>query len=64
MNAQEIKAAAELIVEGIRRDFTDRRGLRQEWEQIDDDIQKEILAKWKSIAEAKIRDVLFTRVAE
>jgi len=33
----------------IITDLTDRRGLRQEWEQIDGDIQDEIIEKWKSI---------------
>ena len=40
---------AKKIVAAIKADFTDRRGLRQEWEQIDDDIQREIEAKWLSI---------------
>ncbi len=40
---------AEKIVAGIERDFTDRRGLRQEWEQIDDDIQAEIREAWANI---------------
>jgi hypothetical protein len=30
-------------------DFTDRRGLGQEWEQIDCDIQEEIIQKWIDI---------------
>ncbi|HLO91533.1 MAG TPA: hypothetical protein VK172_10255 [Lentimicrobium sp.] len=33
----------------IISDLTDRRGLRQEWEEIDGDIQDEIIAKWKEI---------------
>jgi hypothetical protein len=33
-------------VEAIIRDLSDRRGLRQEWEQIDDDIQEEIKETW------------------
>jgi hypothetical protein len=37
------------ILFDIVRDFTDRRGLRQEWEQIDDDIQEEILSTWLGI---------------
>lgn len=37
---------AEKIVEAIMKDFTDRRGLRQEWEQIDEDIQNEIKGTW------------------
>jgi hypothetical protein len=33
----------------IISDITDRRGLRQEWEEIDGDIQDEIIEKWKTI---------------
>ena len=33
----------------IITDLSDRRGLRQEWEQIDGDIQDEIIEKWKAI---------------
>jgi len=40
---------AELIVKRIKADFTDRDGLRQEWDGIDNDIQQEIIEKWRSI---------------
>jgi hypothetical protein len=30
----------------IIQDLSDRRGLRQEWEEIDGDIQDEIIEKW------------------
>jgi hypothetical protein len=33
----------------IISDLSDRRGLRQEWENIDGDIQDEIIEKWKAI---------------
>lgn len=36
-------------VHGILDDLTDRRGLRQEWEQIDDEIQDEIREEWVEI---------------
>lgn len=39
-------ALAKAIVKAIFEDFTDRGGLRQEWEQIDEDIQEEILKTW------------------
>ena len=45
---------AELIVEDFRRDFTDRRGLRQEWEQIDEDVQAEIIAAWEKLTRARL----------
>jgi hypothetical protein len=37
---------AERIVFSLLHDFTDRRGLRQAWEQIDEDIQEEMIAEW------------------
>jgi hypothetical protein len=37
----------------IITDFTDRRGLRQEWEHIDGDIQDEIIEKWIGIIDKK-----------
>jgi hypothetical protein len=46
-------AEARKIVKKIIADLTDRRGLRQEWEGIDDDIQKEIIEKWTDIVEGK-----------
>lgn len=33
----------------IISDISNRRGLRQEWEQIDGDIQDEIIDKWMEI---------------
>lgn len=44
----DVQAASE-IVRAIYRDFTDRRGLRQAWEQIDDELQAEILTEWEKI---------------
>jgi glycine/serine hydroxymethyltransferase len=37
----------------IITDLTDRRGLRQEWENIDGDIQDEIIEKWVEIINKK-----------
>ena len=39
------------IILDIIADFTDRRGLQQEWEQIDKDIQDEIKQEWIKIIE-------------
>lgn len=39
------------VAKAIRDDIKDRRGLRQEWERIDSDIQQEILEKWAGIIE-------------
>jgi hypothetical protein len=44
----------EQIVFSILYDLRDRRGLRQEWDGIDDDIQEEILKEWIKIVKAKI----------
>lgn len=40
---------AKKIVDDILADFTDRRGLRQGWDEIDADIQKEIIESWREI---------------
>jgi trans-2-enoyl-CoA reductase len=49
-----MKAIEDRIVDAIVRDFTDRRGLRQEWEQINEDIQAEIKATWKKIVKREM----------
>jgi uncharacterized lipoprotein YehR (DUF1307 family) len=51
MNNDEL---ASKIVDGIIADFTDRRGLRQECEEIDKETQEEIRVKWEQI----VKDVL------
>lgn len=43
------QAQAERAVALIIKDLTDRRGLRQMWEEIDRDIQDEIRAQWAAI---------------
>lgn len=48
------KNKAEQIVKAIKKDFTSRRGLRQEWEQIDPEIQEEITAEWVSIVKKEL----------
>jgi hypothetical protein len=37
------------IVLRIINDLTDRRGLRQQWEEIDDEIRDEIVAQWEKL---------------
>jgi hypothetical protein len=37
------------IVLRIITDLTDRRGLRQQWEEIDDEIRDEIVAQWEQL---------------
>jgi hypothetical protein len=41
-----IPSKEEQIVFSILQDFTDRRGLKQEWNNIDEDIQEEIIKTW------------------
>ena len=45
---------AERIVNAIEKDFTDRRGLRQEWEQIDAEMQAEIRASWTALVRKEL----------
>jgi hypothetical protein len=42
-------AIAKEIVEKIVEDITDRAGIGNEWEQIDEDIQKDIIDEWMVI---------------
>lgn len=45
---------AQMIVESIIDDLTGRKGLRQEWGGIDDDIREEIRETWRGIAQKYI----------
>jgi len=47
---------AEKIVDAIIKDLTDRRGLKHEWWQIEEDIQKEIKVEWMRLASEIIYD--------
>lgn len=40
---------AKKAVQAIVRDLTDRRGLRQEWDNIDSEIQAEIKVQWAAL---------------
>jgi len=51
------RQAARRIVDEIVADLTDRRGLRQEWDQIDDDVKAKIVNKWLNIAEEYAKKV-------
>ena len=42
------------IVDAIILDLTDRRGLRQEWYNIDSDTQQEIRSEWERIVDKKL----------
>lgn len=43
------------IVQEILDDLRNRRGLRQEWDQIDSDIQSEIHQRWMKIVTDHLR---------
>ncbi|MFA5207420.1 MAG: hypothetical protein WC428_02070 [Candidatus Paceibacterota bacterium] len=49
LDGKRVKDKTLAKVFDIITDLSDRRGLRQEWEQIDGDIQDEIIEKWKEI---------------
>jgi len=52
-------------VEKIIWDLSDRRGLRHEWEQIDEDLQAEISEEWAGIiAEESDPSIAVTRIVE
>jgi len=48
------REAAKKAAYRIVADLRDRSGLGNEWDGIDFDIQKEILAKWKCIIEQEV----------
>ena len=43
------EAKAGKIVNAIIKDLTSRRGLRQEWDEFDEDIKTEIREEWENI---------------
>jgi hypothetical protein len=47
----------EEIIFSILQDFTNRRGLRQQWEEIDDNIQEEIIENWINIVKNKLNEL-------
>lgn len=49
-----MESFAEIIIRRIIADLTDRSGLRQEWEEIDERIQQEIVATWTAIVDEEI----------
>jgi hypothetical protein len=54
LNPDNTSPVEERIVFSIIRDFTDRKGLRQEWENIDDDIQGKIIETWLEITKKQL----------
>ena len=46
---------AQKVAHAIEMDISDRRGLKSEWCQIDDDIQEEIRDRWAEIIREQAR---------
>lgn len=51
----DAKKIAKLATQDIVSDISDRRGLRQEWEGIDDEVRRGIREEWATIIEKRIR---------
>lgn len=47
-------SVATRIVSDILLDLTGRRGLRHQWDSIDDDIKTEIIETWVELARARV----------
>lgn len=54
MNLNQINILAKQIVNDIVEDLSDRRGLRQEWDAIDEDVQEEIKEEWIAMIKKRI----------
>ena len=52
MNIEKAREIADAIIDNL----TDRRGLRQEWDNIDEDVQAEIRETWAGIIEQHSRE--------
>jgi hypothetical protein len=50
----DIAGVARKIVAAIEYDLSDRRGLGQEWDRIDDDVRREIRRTWAKIIREKL----------
>lgn len=49
MSNDENPTMGQIAADAIIEDICDRRGLRQEWEDIDEEVQAEIRALWEQI---------------
>lgn len=55
LEKKEVPSDKKILYE-ILHDFTDRRGLRHGWEQIDPEIKQEILDKWHGIIKNHMKE--------
>ena len=53
-----IPKVATRIVNELLNDMSDRRGFRQNWEAIDDNIQRDIKNEWRWLAAEVLREEL------
>lgn len=56
MNKVDRQKVAKQIVDAIVSDITDRSGLGNEFESIDDDVKDEIKAEWQAIIAKKLEN--------
>lgn len=49
--------AAITIVNAIIKDLTGRKGLRHQWDMIDDDTQEEIRVAWEAVVDEALRSI-------
>lgn len=61
MNKLAIQDVARSIVMNIVSDLSDRRGLGQEWDQIDDDIREDIENIWRTIVDEAITEAVYRK---
>ncbi len=57
MNCEKTKQIAEYAVDLIVSDISDRSGIGNEWEVIDEDIQEEIKKYWRTIIIAALNEI-------
>jgi len=50
----EVSDTAYVIVSKIIEDLNDRRGLKNEWRQIDSETRREIIRAWQTIVDQEI----------
>jgi hypothetical protein len=57
VNCEKTKQIAEYAVDLIVSDISDRSGIGNEWEVIDEDIQEEIKKYWRTIIIAALNEI-------
>lgn len=58
MEIKEIEQKIDNIVKALEQDIIRRKGLGDEWENIDDETAAKILNQWKDILREKIGELL------